>query len=85
MIKFFFFQLDGSGTSDESFLNESNVSCSPDFYLENSTCFPVCEEWRQYSDGETALTKAFVSLALVIALLGCVAVIVASFIRYKSM
>ena len=49
---FFLFELGGSGTgSDGSFLDEPNMSGSPDFYLENSTCFPLCKEWRQYFDG----------------------------------
>ena len=66
-------------------LNESNVTCSSDFHLENFMCFPICEQWRQFSDAETALTVGSVTTAALIGILGSVAVIVASIIRYKNM
>ena len=66
-------------------LNRSNVTCSPDFFLENSTCFPICQEWKQFSDAETALVTGSILVASVFGILGGIAVIVGSVIRYKSM
>lgn len=78
--------LDGSGLSSDSLsMNESNVTCSPDFYLDNSTCFPICQEWKIFSDAEAALAVNTAAIASVIGILGSIAVIVGSIIRYKSM
>ena len=62
-----------------------NVTCSPDFYLENSTCFPICQQWKQYSDTKSALVRGFIIAASLSGILGGVTVIVGSVIRYKTM
>ena len=71
--------------NDALAINESNVTCSPDFYVENSTCFPICQEWSAYSDDSTVLVRVFAAIAAVVGILGGSAVIVGSIIRYKSM
>ena len=64
--------------------NESIVTCSPNFYEENSTCFPICQTWS--TDGTTGLVKLVTAaIASVLGILGGSAVIVGSVIRYKSM
>ena len=65
--------------------NESNLTCSPAFYLANSTCLPICQEWKQYPDKESAAVVGCIVMASVVAILGGVAMIVGSFIRYKAM
>ena len=62
-----------------------NVTCSPDFYLENSTCFPICQEWTRFSYAEVALVRGSAGAASVLGIMGGIAVIVGSIIRYKSM
>lgn len=62
-----------------------NVTCSPDFYLENSTCFPICQQWKQFSDSVSALVQILITAASLLGILGGGAVIVGSAIRYKSM
>ena len=82
----FFLYIGGSGLpSDGVSTNSSNVTCSPDFYLENSTCFPICQQWRQFSKSETALVRGSAASSSVVGILGGIAVIVGSVIRYKSM
>ena len=66
-------------------LNESNKTCSVDFYLENSTCLPLCEDWKQFSDDATDLIIAFTAIGSVMGILGGIAFIMASFVRHKSM
>ena len=76
----------GSGSGmDGLLLNESNNPCSIDFYLENSTCLTLCEEWKQFSDDATDLIIAFTTIGSVIGILGSIAFIVAYFVRHKSM
>ena len=76
----------GSGSiGDRLQLNGSNLTCSPTFYLENSTCFPLCEEWMQFSEANTYLVSGTAATVSVLALLGGFAVIAGSIIRYKSM
>ena len=76
----------GSGLpSDGVSPNNLNVTCSPDFYPKNSTCFPICEEWTQFSYAETALVRGSAATASVVGIMGGIAVIVGSIIRYKSM
>ena len=70
---------------DGLLLNESNKTCSMDFYLENSTCLPLCEEWKQFSDDATDLFIALTTIGSVMGILGGVAFIVASIVRRKSM
>ena len=65
--------------------NNLTVTCSPDFYLENSTCFPICQEWTQFSYAETGLVRGSAAAASVVAIMGGIAVIVGSIIRYKTM
>ena len=75
----------GSGLPNGALLiNESNVTCSPSFYEENSTCFPICQTWS--TDETTGLIKLVAAgIASVLGILGGSAVIVGSVIRYKSM
>ena len=61
------------------------MTCSIDFYLEESTCFPLCEQWKEFSDVATALTIGSIAAASVIVILGGIAVISASFVRYDKM
>ena len=61
------------------------MTCSPDFYLENSICFPICQEWTRFSYAEAALVRGSASTASVLGIMGGIAVIVGSIIRYKSM
>ena len=65
--------------------SDSNVTCSAQFYLENSTCFPLCEEWMQFSSTNTALVSSIATTVSVLAILGGAAVIVGSIVRYQSM
>ena len=71
----------GSG----SVMDDLNVTCSPDFFLENSTCFPLCQEWKQFSDGRDTIFFGIIATTSVLAVLGGIAMIVGSVIRYKSM
>ena len=73
-----------SGT-DELLLDGPNITCSDDFYLKNSTCLPICQEWKQYSDMESSLLIGSVAISAVLSLLGCIAVIAGSIVRYKTM
>ena len=76
----------GSGLpNDELSIDEPSVTCSPDFYEENSTCYPICQEWKTFSDGKTALIRVSATMATVVGILGGTAVILGSIIRYKSM
>ena len=76
----------GSALSiDGHSVNEPNITCSSNFYLENSTCFPICQEWSRFSDTGAKLVIVSAGLASVLGLLGGIAVIVGSIIRYKSM
>ena len=80
------FVVSGSGSqTDEFSFNESNVTCSPNFYLYNQTCLPICEEWKRFSDTESALVSGSAATASVVGILGGVAVIVGSIMRYKTM
>ena len=74
----------GSGM-DGLLQNESNVTCSVGFYLEGSTCFPLCEDWKQFSDVATALTIGSITAASVMGFLGGIAVILGSLVRYDTM
>ena len=75
----------GSGESEGASANETNITCSPTFYLENSTCLPECEEWLQISFSLHSLVTGTAYASSLLAVLGGVAVIVGSIIRYKSM
>ena len=76
----------GSGLpSDEVSPKNFNVTCSPDFYLEDSTCFPICQEWSRFSYTEVALIRGSAAAASVVGIVGGIAVIVGSIIRRKSM
>ena len=66
-------------------MNDLNVTCSPDFFLENSTCFPICQEWNQFPDDQANFVVAGVGIASLLAIVGGMAVIVGSVIRYKRM
>ena len=77
--------MSGFGSGMDRLLNESNVTCSIDFYLEGSTCFPLCEQWKQFSDVGTALTIGPIAVVSVMTILGGVAVILGSFVRYDKM
>lgn len=71
--------------SGEVLFNQSSVTCSRDFYLENSTCLPICQEWKQNSDAVTASVIGCIMFAGVVGILGCIVVFVGSFIRYNTM
>ena len=73
-----------SGTN-ELHLDRPNITCSQNFYLKNSTCVPICQEWKQYSDVEYALVIYSIAISGIVSLLGCIAVVIGSIIRYKSM
>ena len=76
----------GSGSGmDGLLLNESNMTCSIDFYVENSTCLPLCEEWTQFSDAGTNVIIALVTIGSVMGILGGVAFIVVSIVRHEHM
>ena len=78
--------LGGSGLpSDTQSVNESNVTCSPDFYEENSTCYPICQEWKRLTKDKNVLVRLAAAISSVVGILGGIAVIVGSIIRHKSM
>ena len=83
----FFRTLVGSGFPSDGLSPSTNnhVNCSPDFYLENSTCFPICQEWTQFSYAEAALVRGSAATASVVGIMGGIAVIIGSIIRFKSM
>ena len=74
-----------SSNTENTAFPTSNVTCSPDFYLENATCFPVCETWKQYSDDISALVAGWILLASLLGILSGIAVIAGSIVRYKTM
>ena len=71
--------------TEDVLFQASNVTCSPDFYLENSTCLPICQSWKQFSSAVSALGRGFIVAASLIGILSGIAVIVGSVIRYKIM
>ena len=73
-----------SGT-DVPLLNESNITCSLNFYLENFTCLPECLEWDEYPNEESAIVTASVVCAAMVASFGLIGVIIGTIIRHKSM
>ena len=73
-----------SGTT-ELLLDGPNITCIENFYLKNSTCVPICQEWKQYSGVEYALVIYSIAISGVVSLLGCIAVVIGSIIRYKNM
>ena len=73
-----------SGTN-ELLLDGPNITCSEQFYLKNSTCIPICQEWNQHSEAESAMMSSFIAISGVFSILGCIAVIIGSIIRYKNM
>ena len=77
----------GSGSQSDGLLISSNpnVTCSADFYLENSTCFPICQEWTRFSQTEHTLLVGSAAGASVLGIIGGLGVIVGSIVRYKSM
>ena len=70
---------------DGLLLNEQNRTCSMDFYLENSTCLPLCEEWKQFSHDVTDLIIGLTTIGSVMGILGSVVFIMASIVRHKHM
>ena len=73
-----------SGTN-ELLLDGPNITCTENFYLKNSTCVPICQEWKRYSDAEYVMTIYSLTISGVVSLLGCIAVVIGSIIRYKNM
>ena len=73
-----------SGTN-ELLLDGPNITCSENYYLKNFTCVPICQEWKQLSDVEYAMLIYSILISGIVSLLGCIAVVVGSIIRYKDM
>ena len=65
--------------------NVSSLNCSPNFYVDNSTCLPVCQKWTQYTDVQSALVIGSATVSAVLSLLAGAAVIVGSIIQRKTM
>ena len=87
-IMLFYFCLiaaESGSENDELLLNEFNLTCSSDFYLENSTCVPSCSQWKPYLDVEYAILWASLILTTVLAVVGSTGVIIGAIIRRKSM
>ena len=71
--------------NDDLVSNETNVTCNPGFYVEDSTCFPMCQEWMLFSGARTLMTRIIIGASSLLATVTCVAVIVGYIIRYRTM
>lgn len=67
-------------------LVETNMSCSEDFYFEESKnyCVPDCYSWTSYSPVQTRAVDAMIIISCCVAILSITAVLIISCIRRKT-
>ena len=65
----------------------SERNCSQSFLLNEETgfCFPVCGEWKEFSDGQVAAFATIISLLYFLHVVGTVVALSFSCYNYKVM